>query len=39
MVHTKVGEGYLGYLGDAGLKEGRTRTVLAMFGLFNWTAS
>jgi hypothetical protein len=35
MVHMKVGEGYLGYLGDVGLEEGHTKIVLAMFGLLD----
>ena len=33
MVHTKVGKGYLGYLGDVGPHEDHTKIVLAMFGL------
>ena len=35
MVHTKVGEGYLGYLGNVGPEEGHTKIVLAMFGLLD----
>jgi hypothetical protein len=35
IVHTKVGQGYLGYLGDVGLEEGHTKIVLAMFGLLD----
>ena len=35
MVHTKVGEGYLGYLGDVGLEDGHTKIVLAMFSLLD----
>lgn len=33
IVHTKIGEGYLGYLGDVGLDESHTAVVLTMFGL------
>ena len=35
MVHTKVGEGYLEYLGNVGAEEGHTKIVLAMFGLLD----
>ncbi|KAF9460879.1 hypothetical protein BDZ94DRAFT_1197036 [Collybia nuda] len=33
IVHTKVGEGYLGYLGDVGLGGSHTSVMLAMLGL------
>lgn len=35
VAYTQVGKGYLGYIGDVGLREDHTKIVLAMFGLLN----